>query len=267
MRAILSQPKSLTNTTISIYREQVFVISQSFLSPTHIYREIDRIVNYRLIKSTSDASLAIQMHLETSLPEAHLFDMSSLFLVFDRWPLTRGNSVWWRKLTNCRCCATARLRWLSLVRATSCTSMRAPTWTRFSSSTPSTTNPTSPSPTRISSRWVHLSAADSQGTTRTRYAPPQPLVLPDEDFVVANRLMIGHAPSFYLYPNVPLPKASKKNTVSYNTCDRRSTKVKTQRCECIQGVSKERAAVITREFFIERRVNRWILLVIRLIAN
>lgn len=82
--------------------------------------------------------------------------------ICDRWPLTNGNSAWWRRRTNCRCCATARSRWLSSVRATSYTSMRAPTWTRFSSSTPSTTNPTSPSPTRILSRWVHLSATNSQ---------------------------------------------------------------------------------------------------------
>lgn len=34
--------------------------------------------------------------------------------------------------------------------------MRAPTWTRFFWSTPSTTNPTSPSPTRILLRWVWL---------------------------------------------------------------------------------------------------------------
>jgi len=82
--------------------------------------------------------------------------------ICDRWPLTNGNSAWWRRRTNCRYCATARSRWLSSVRATSCTSMRAPTWTRFSSSTPSTTNPTSLSLTRILSRWVHLSVTDSQ---------------------------------------------------------------------------------------------------------
>lgn len=83
--------------------------------------------------------------------------MIDFYWPLNRWPSTKGSLGLWRKHTSCRYCATARSPWLSSVQVTNYISMRAPTWTRFFSSTLSTTNPTSPSPTRISSRWADFS--------------------------------------------------------------------------------------------------------------
>jgi len=54
--------------------------------------------------------------------------------VVSRLPLLRGSLVWWRKLMNWACCATARSLSSSSTPTINCFSMPLLTWTRFCSS-------------------------------------------------------------------------------------------------------------------------------------
>lgn len=195
-------------------------------------KQRERWINYRETAWHSRPSRLLAALMARDPAEVHLrCDPPPSAFICDRWPLTSGNSAWWRRRTSCRYFATARSRWLSSVRATSCTSMRAPTWTRFSSSTPSTTNPTSPSPTRILSRWVPFIRHGFSGWTRTR----QGSKYWRRRWFFINSLSHTHSLSFSLTPD------GKRNIYltfvdTCNICQGQDSGVSN-----IQGVSKKLA--------------------------